>query len=188
MFIKSIDPIAGVVSTETNETFRGDLIIGADGINSHIRAAVQAYSTGSGAGLNVGVSEGTTAVPTGIVAYITTVPAEALTSDPEISFQAADGVAGICHWEGPEGSKLRIICYPCESKNYFQVVAYAPETAWVEEFEKSGKPIITDVPAERVLQDYGAFHPSVTKLLGYEDYLLHRTNKSLITIQVTCLL
>jgi len=83
------------------------------------------------------------------------------------AFQAVDGVAGICHWEEPGERKLRVLCYPCDNKEYFQVFAYIPETLWVEEFEKNKTSIIRGIPAERVLKDFESFHPVVKKLLSH---------------------
>jgi salicylate hydroxylase len=159
--IKTIDPSAGVVVADTGETYIGDLIIGADGINSAVRGAVLAKSSGTGS--IIGISEGT-AVPTGLAAYITVVPAKFIASDPALAFQAADGVAGICNWEVPE-DKLRVLCYPRDNEEYFQVLAFVPETPWIEEFEKNETSIIKGIPAERVLKDFEAFHPAVKKLL-----------------------
>lgn len=158
--ITSLDPIAGIAVTDSGETFTGDLIIGADGINSSIRAAVIAHAKTS-------VSEGTDDVPTGLVGYVTHAAADVIASDPNLAFQAtADGIAGICGWSGPPDSQLKVLCYPCDNKKYFQVLAYAPETHWVEEFEKNHSNIVNNVPKERLLQEFQDFHPSIQKILG----------------------
>jgi salicylate hydroxylase len=169
--IKSVDPSAGVVVSDTGETHVGDLIIGADGINSAVRGAVLAHSSipNTETGSVIGISEGTAAVPTGLAGYASVVPAVVIASDPELAFQAVDGVAGICHWEEPGERKLRVLCYPCDNKEYFQVFAYIPETLWVEEFEKNKTSIIRGIPAERVLKDFESFHPVVKKLLRCVD-------------------
>jgi salicylate hydroxylase len=150
---------------DTGDTYVGDLIIGADGINSAVRGAVLAKSSGTGS--FIGISEGT-AVPTGIAAYITVVPAKLIASDPVLAFQAADGVAGICNWEA-SGGKLRVLCYPRDNKEYFQVLAFVSETPWIDEFEKNKTSIIKGIPAERVLKDFEGFHPAVKKLLRYTN-------------------
>jgi salicylate hydroxylase len=166
--IKSIDPIAGIVVTETGETYGGDLVVGADGINSSVRAAVLGQSSSQdGTGSFISVSGGTAAVRTGLVAYLSVVPAETVTSDPDLAFLAVEGVNGLCAWKGSEESKLRVLCYPCDNRKYFQVVAYAPESPWVDEFEKSRSAIIRNGPAERVLKDFEGFHPSVRKMLSH---------------------
>jgi salicylate hydroxylase len=163
--IKSVDPFAGQVVAETGEIYVGDLIIGADGINSAVRGAILAQSSTSPDGSAITVSGGTAAVPTGLAGYTSVVPAELIVSNPDLAFQAADGVAGICVWGRPEDGGFRILCYPCNNKQDFQIFAYIPETQWVEEFEKNKTTIIRDIPAERVLKDFESFHPAVKMLL-----------------------
>jgi len=151
---------------DTGETYVGDLIIGADGINSAVRGAVLAKSsTLCGTESVIGISEGTAAVPTGIAAYISVVPAKIIASDPLLAFQAADGVAGICSWDAPGEDNHRVLCYPRDNKEYFQILAFVPEASWKEEFEKNNTSIIKGIPAERVLEDFESFHPTVKKLL-----------------------
>jgi len=163
--------MTGVVISHSGETYIGDLIIGADGINSAVRGAVLAHSSTptTEMGSAVGISEGTIAIPTGLAGYASVVPAAVIGSDPDLAFQAADGVAGICHWRGPIGSNTVVLCYPCDNKEYFQVFAYIPETSWVEEFEKNRTSLIRGIPSERVLRDFESFHPAAKKLLGCVD-------------------
>lgn len=165
VIVQSVDPIAGIIVTQTGETYKGDLIVGADGLNSCVRAAVLAHSSQNSGASAVNVSEGTSAIPSGLVSCVTSVPAEVVTSDPVLAFQAAEGVGGICTWRGPEGSKLKVLCYPLDNKSYFQVFGWAPETLWVEDFEKNKSSIIADVPIERVMKEFTDFHPSVKKML-----------------------
>lgn len=167
--IKSVNPTTGQVVTESGETYSGDLIIGADGINSSVRAAIQIHSLTSEfrPDPNIRVSGATAAVPTGLVAYISVVPVALLASEPTIAFQIPEGVAGICHWQGDDLSRYRILCYPCDNKEYYQILAYAPEDSWSEEFEKHKSNIIRDVPAERVLKEFEQFSPTVKKLLRH---------------------
>jgi salicylate hydroxylase len=163
--IKSVDPIAGVVVTEEGESYTGDLIVGADGINSSVRAAVLAQSSSpTGAESTMGVSESTIIVPSGLVAYVSVVPVDIISSDQNLSFQTAADANGLCVWKSTEDGRLRALCYPRNDK-YFQVVAYAPETTWAEEFAKGRSALIRNVPAERVLKDFEEFHPSVKKVL-----------------------
>ena len=183
--IQSLDPLAGVLTISDGQVLRGDLIIGADGINSAVRAAVQAHASVPRMGADIEVSEGTRAVPTGLIGYITKVPAEVVMADPEMAFQAMNGVGGICRWEGPEGSHLRVICYATEGKRYWQILAYAPETDWISEFESTGKPILTDIPSDYAVRDFAGFHPSIKRLLGYDPAPLpRRTTLTLLVLDM----
>jgi salicylate hydroxylase len=156
--------------TDAGETYVGDLIIGADGINSAVRGAILSQcSTSTKSGPVIGISEGTAAILTGVAAYMSVVPAETIASDPDLVFQLADGVAGFCHWKAPDPSTLRVFCYPRDSTKDFQVLAFVPETQWTETFEKNNTSIIKDVPAESILKHFESFHPSVKKLIRYTD-------------------
>ncbi|KAJ7119880.1 hypothetical protein C8R44DRAFT_624433, partial [Mycena epipterygia] len=73
--INKVDVAAGTVTTESGDTYHGDLIIGADGINSAVRAAVLSTSSGS-----VDIANGAAAVPSGLAAYLCTVPTAMLLS------------------------------------------------------------------------------------------------------------
>ncbi|KAF7985676.1 hypothetical protein HWV62_2225 [Athelia sp. TMB] len=149
--ISTLDPDAGTLTTAAGETFSADLIVGADGLNSFVRGilAPDAHP-----------------VPTGLVAYITSVPASFVEADPGLEFQSAQGVGGICVWE--DGAR-RVLCYPCDrgDAKYFQVVAYTAEGAWAEEFDKTGSAIVQDVPLVRLLEEFKDFHPSVLGLLSH---------------------
>lgn len=150
--------------TEGGESYTGDLVIGADGINSSVRTAVLAQSPSFIQTRRINdTSENATVVPSGLIAYVCCVPAEIVSSEPNIAFQAA-GANGLCIWKSTEDGRLRIICYPRDDK-HFQVVAYALETAWAAEFAKGRSTIIRDVPAERILKDFEGFHPSIKKIL-----------------------
>ncbi|KAF7972526.1 hypothetical protein HWV62_17820 [Athelia sp. TMB] len=153
VIISTINPDTGVLSTTTGETFSADLIVGADGLNSLVRRIVAPDAH---------------VLPTGLIAYITSVPAAAIKADPAVAFQTAPGACGMAVWE--EGSR-RLCCYPCDhgEDQYFQVVAYAPEGNWSEEFEKTGGGIIQGVPFERMVEDFSDFHPSVLAMVRYVE-------------------
>jgi salicylate hydroxylase len=158
--IVSVDVQSGEIITESGEMYRGDLIVGADGINSAVRAAVLSTHKGS-----VDVSEGTAALPTGLAAYMSTVPASFIHSEPKLAFQAGEN-AGMAAWHGSDGGKRRILAYPADSE-HFQIVAYHSDEAWTEQFERNKTSIIKNVPADRVLEDFEDFHPSVKKMLSH---------------------
>ncbi|KAK7023086.1 FAD/NAD(P)-binding domain-containing protein [Favolaschia claudopus] len=158
--ITDIDVDGGLITTEGGESYSGDLIIGADGINSAVRAAVLSCDTGA---INVGAGAGAT--PSGLAAYLCTVPKEVLRDDPVLSFQTGEK-SGMAAFQGVDPRKPhRVVAYPADSKN-FQMVAYHSEDAWVESFVQSGSSIIKDVTTERAAQDFLDLHPSVLKMFA----------------------
>lgn len=149
--LSTLDPLAGKLTTAAGDTYTADLIVGADGLNSFVRGILAPNAH---------------PVPTGLIAYITTAPASAIAEDPTLAFQNAPGVGGICVWE--DGAR-RVMCYPCDrgDARYFQIVAYAPEDAWVDDFVRTGGAAIQGVPYARLLEDYADFPSSILALLRY---------------------
>ncbi|KAF7357416.1 FAD/NAD(P)-binding domain-containing protein [Mycena sanguinolenta] len=156
--ITAVDVDQGVITTEGGDTYSGDLIIGADGINSAVRGAVLSTRSGS-----VDIVNGTAAVPSGLAAYLCTVPNAVLTDDPVLAFQTGEK-SGMAAFHGSDPRK-RILVFPADPEN-FQIVAYHPEDRWVEKFTQSGRSIIDSVPAERAVEDFLDFHPSIQKMLA----------------------
>ncbi|KAF7365592.1 FAD/NAD(P)-binding domain-containing protein [Mycena venus] len=137
--ISEVDVAAGMITAESGETYRADLIIGADGINSAVRAAVLLANSDS--------VNGVAPLLTGVAAYQCTVPIAVLRDDPSL-----------------DEPRTRFIFFPADEEN-LQVVAYHPEDDWVAQFEQSRSSIIKDIPAERAVQDFLEFHPSLQNLL-----------------------
>ncbi|KAJ7162974.1 hypothetical protein C8R46DRAFT_1102083 [Mycena filopes] len=158
--ITSVDVANATITTEGGDTYHGDLIIGADGINSAVRAAV--LSTNSNLGF-VDVGNGAAAVPSGLAAYLCTVPNAVLRDDPVLAFQTGEK-SGMAAFHGADPRK-RVLVFPADAEN-FQIVAYHPEEHWVERFTTSGSSIIKNVPAERAVEDFLDFHPSIQKMLA----------------------
>ncbi|KAJ7119879.1 hypothetical protein C8R44DRAFT_878262 [Mycena epipterygia] len=156
--ISEVDVAAGTVTTESGDTYGGDLIIGADGINSAVCTAVLSMSSGS-----IDVASGAAAVPSGLSAYLCTVPNAVLRDDPVLAFQTG-AKSGMAAFHGTDPRK-RVLVFPADAEN-FQIVAYHPEDRWVERFTLSGSSIIKDVPAERAVQDFLDFHPSIQTMLA----------------------
>ncbi|KAJ7366327.1 hypothetical protein DFH08DRAFT_797318 [Mycena albidolilacea] len=140
--IPAVDVVGGTIATESDEIYRGDLIIGADGINSAVRATVLSANSDS--------VHAAAAVPTGVAAYQCTVPTTGEKSG-----------MGSFHGSDP---RTRVLFFPADTEN-LQVVAYHPEDDWVAQFVQSGSSIIKDIPAERAVHDFREFHPSLQKLL-----------------------
>ncbi|KAJ7626641.1 hypothetical protein DFH06DRAFT_735464 [Mycena polygramma] len=156
--ITTVDAAQGTITTDSGETYRGDLIIGADGINSAVRTAVLCKNSGS-----IDVAGGASAVPSGLAAYLCTVPNAVLRDDPVLAFQTGDK-SGMAAFHGADPRK-RVLVFPADAE-HFQIVAYHPEDQWVERFTQSGSSIIKDIPAERAVQDFLDFHPSIQKMLA----------------------
>lgn len=175
--ITTVDVASGAITTESGDTYHGDLIIvcspssaltlkrpnliqpqGADGINSAVRAAILSKDSGS-----VEVADGAAAVPSGTAAYLCTVPTAVLRDDPVLAFQIGEEL-GMASFHSTD-SRKRVLVFPADAEN-FQVVAYHPEGRWAERFVQSGSSIIKDVSAERAVEDFLDFHPSIQKMLA----------------------
>ncbi|KAF7329309.1 FAD/NAD(P)-binding domain-containing protein [Mycena kentingensis (nom. inval.)] len=151
--IASVDVNKGIITTDTGEVYTGDLIIGADGINSVVRSAILSGPNAS-------------PKPSGLAAYLCTVPRSILASSPLLSFQTnpTRGL-GMAAFVGAHPRK-RVLVFPADEQDY-QIVAYHPEDAWVERFLSSGSSIIrsADVPAGRVEEDFADFPEDVRMML-----------------------
>ncbi|KAJ7196080.1 hypothetical protein GGX14DRAFT_700614 [Mycena pura] len=152
--ISTIDVEEGTITTDRGDTLRGDIIIGADGINSAVRAAVL-----SGA---VDVAGSAAAVPSGLAAYLCTVPRAVLAADPVLAFLTGER-AGMASFRGAD-PRRRILVYPADA-GAFQIVAYHPEERWAAQFAREGSSIIRHVAAARVVEDFADFHPSIQEML-----------------------
>ncbi|KAJ7854920.1 hypothetical protein B0H13DRAFT_2358182 [Mycena leptocephala] len=132
--ITTVDAARGTIKTESGDTYSGDLIIGADGINSAVRAAVLGADTGP-----VDVATGAAAVPSGLAAYLCTVPIAAVRDDPVLAFQTGEK-SGVATFFSND-SRIRISVFHADPEN-FQIVAYVPEDGWVEQFTTKFHPSI----------------------------------------------
>jgi hypothetical protein len=91
------------------------------------------------------------------------VPAEIITSNSDLTFQATKAAAGFCHWKAPDPSKLCVFCYTHNHTKYFQVLAFVPKMKWTEEFERNKTSIIQGVLTEIILKHFESFHLSVSR-------------------------
>ncbi|KAJ6622736.1 hypothetical protein B0H10DRAFT_2012589 [Mycena sp. CBHHK59/15] len=156
--ITTVDVAAGKIATEDGVTYEGDLIIGADGINSAVRAAVLSTNSGS-----VDVAGGAAAVPSGLAAYLCTVPHAVLRTDPVLAFQTGEK-SGMAAFHGTD-PRTRVLVFPADVE-HFQIVAYHPEDAWAARFAAGGSSILKDVSNARAAQDFAQCHPSVQAMIA----------------------
>ncbi|KAJ7880429.1 hypothetical protein B0H13DRAFT_1630400 [Mycena leptocephala] len=154
--IATVDVARGTIGTESGDTYSGDLIIGADGINSAVRAAVLGADAGP-----VDVATGAAAIPSGLAVYLCTVPIAVVRDDPVLAFQTGEK-SGVATFYSSD-SRTRASVFHADPEN-FQIVAYVPEDGWVEQFTTSGSSTVKDVPVERALHDFSEFHPSIQQL------------------------
>ncbi|MCT1514530.1 FAD-dependent monooxygenase [Dietzia cercidiphylli] len=141
--IDDSDPTRPAVLTHDGRTFPGDVIIGADGINSRIRRA----------------SGGPTAiVDSGDMAYRTLIPADRARED--------EATRWLFDWPAANfwlGDNRHVVVYPVRDMQYVNVVAVVPITDQVRSTAKA------EVPAEEMRQHYEGWDPRLTRLLGYSD-------------------
>lgn len=146
-FVTQVDPDMGRVQLADSRSFQGDLIIGADGINSIVRSAV--LQNHGGSTLNPMQTHD-------LLLFMTSVPVEAIKSIPSLAYLANPteqaGLATIYPSEGPQ-SKKRILIYNV-SPSQLQVRGYTTEQEFANQFDKEKTSILKDIPARRVVQEF----------------------------------
>ena len=141
--VTQVDAQAGTVTVEDGRVFHGDLIVGADGINSAVRSAV--------------FGEGQGAVRThDLLAFMTRVSIDDLKSNPTLAYLAEDpksraGLTSAYTAAGSQSNK-RIMAYHT-SPTDLQVLGYTTEKEFAEKFDTLNTGIVRDVPASRVVED-----------------------------------
>jgi salicylate hydroxylase len=143
--VTRVDAFEGNVWTEDGRSFKGDLIIGADGINSTARAAVLGDDV-----LSNGVKLHD------LLFFITRVPIETIQADPTLDYLASPASqAGIVSFHLPEESKSkkRLFIYNI-SPHELQVLGYTSEQEFAERFDSTKTTIIKDIPTARVVDEF----------------------------------
>lgn len=141
--IDESDPNRPAVFTRDNRTFRGDVIIGADGINSRIRTA-------SGGPAEI--------VESGDMAYRTLSPADRVRNDPATSW--------LFDWPAANfwlGDNRHVVVYPVRDMQFVNVVAVVPVTDDVRNRAKA------EVSAQKMREHYRGWDARLTKLLDHSD-------------------
>jgi salicylate hydroxylase len=152
--ISNIDPIhqdaeAGVVTLENGKELRGDVIIGADGIKSQVRASL--------------FGDNITAKPSGHSAYRGLIPGDKVLADPELAYLM--GSTGLSIFLAKD---RKLVIYSCrfQGKDYLNVVAVIPDQFLseisLESWHEPGK-------VEDLIESFKGFHPTLLRLLSYME-------------------
>lgn len=152
--VVEIFPNEGRVVLENGRIFEGDLVVGADGINSIVRSFVLA-----------GNSAESLVRPSGIATYMSTIPIDVIRSDPAFSIFAGREGEGMGIWFGGAPSDLRVSFFPLDNK-LAQLMGRTSDELWVNQFEREKSSIIKDVDPSHALAIFKDFHPSVTRLFS----------------------
>ncbi|KAH8662474.1 hypothetical protein BX600DRAFT_437867 [Xylariales sp. PMI_506] len=157
--VAHVDPEAGRVQLEDGRSFEGDLIVGADGINSVVRSFIPQEK---GADNPVRTHD--------LLLFMTGVPVEVVRCIPSLSYLANPteqaGLATIYTAEGPQ-SKKRMLIYNV-SPTQIQVLGYTREQEFAARFDEAKTSIIKNIPASRVAREFAPdFDASLVGLFGH---------------------
>ena len=161
--VEKVDANAGVVHTLDGRTFTGELVIGADGINSVVRSAVLSEN-GQG-------SKKDAATTHDLLAYMAQIPISAVDKHAGLEFLTNSSVAaGLVSWSTAKGraDKRRILAYHVNPRE-IQILGYASEEEFASEFDEQKTTIIKGVPASRVKAAFSEFAPSVMELFDHHN-------------------
>lgn len=136
--VQSCDPEKGIVTLASGETLAADIIVGADGIHSVLRAAV--------------VGEARLAIPTGISAYRMLVPVDLL-SGIDIPYDVLQPAAPMTTMV--VGHDRRVIMGPGRNGTVFGIVALVPDSTCEKELQ--GDSWTAEGSLESLLQVYEGF-------------------------------
>lgn len=161
--IEIVDADTGTVKTSEGQAFYGELLIGADGINSVVRAAVLSSD---------GRSEGEAPAKThDLLAYMAQIPVSVLNSFPSLGYFADPGnSAGLVNFSSPRGpgDKCRMLAYHISPRE-FQLVGYTSEDEFASRFDQFGTSIIKGIPASRAKQAFSEFAPALSDLFDHHS-------------------
>ncbi|KAK4636269.1 FAD-dependent monooxygenase [Fulvia fulva] len=158
----------GVVVAEDGRSFTGDLIIGADGINSIVRSAVLSED-----------AQGDREAPAtthDLLAYMAQIPVTALEGNQDMAFFAdAINSAGLANWQAPgeepgpvTQNKRRILSYHISPRE-LQLVGYCHEEEFAAQFDQQKASILKDIPASRAKDAFHDFAESLTSLYDHHN-------------------
>lgn len=138
--IVSLDPVLAQVTLESGQIFRGDVILGADGIKSMVREVV--------------VGGPDKPIPTGDAAYRAIIPTSEMAKDPDLK-PLVDNPE-MTAWIGPG---RHIMAYCIRSAQEYNLVLLHPNTGLREAYDVEGC-------VEKMRVDFAGWEPRVQKLLA----------------------
>ncbi|KAJ3337666.1 hypothetical protein HDU93_000744 [Gonapodya sp. JEL0774] len=143
--VTSVDCEKVIVGCEGGRTFRGDLIVGADGVRSVLKKAV--------------TGESDNAKPSGDQAFRFLIPVDKIRQHSELAFALEPASS---HYWGPD---KHIVMYPIRSGKIVNVVAICPDDSEsVESWNADGS-------LDEVLKIFQGWSPLLLKLLSLgEDF------------------
>lgn len=156
--VQRVDANTGTVYTSDGESYTGDLLIGADGINSVARSAVLSSSGQS--------DKEAPAATHDLLAYMAQIPISALNSYPSLSFFTdSETSAGLVNFQSPNGpgDKRRILAYHTSPRE-LQLVGYSTEDEFAAQFNQLGTSIMKGIPASRAKEAFQDFATDLTDL------------------------
>ncbi|KAI1143264.1 FAD/NAD(P)-binding domain-containing protein [Hypoxylon sp. FL0543] len=143
--VTRVDTFAGKVWTEDGREYKGDLIVGADGIHSVVRSAVL-----GGQDISASIRTHDT------LTFMTQLSVDDIRSEPSFAYLCEPRKqAGLVSAHAKSGPHLnrRILIYHT-SANSLQVVGYTSENEFAEKFDSAKTAIIRDIPSSRAVEDF----------------------------------
>lgn len=147
--ICDVDPHQATVTLETGQTFHGDVVIGADGVNSQTRKTL---STG---GDIKPFSSGTNA-------FRFLITRQDALADPETA-TIAQSYGTVDMWDSTD---RRVVIYPCDHNKLLNFVCTHPDTLSKIDGDSDWNQA---VGKEKLLEVYHDFNPQVIKFLEKAD-------------------
>ncbi|KAF7327206.1 FAD/NAD(P)-binding domain-containing protein [Mycena kentingensis (nom. inval.)] len=141
--VVSCDPDAGSITLASGEVVVGDVVVGADGVHSVVRAAV--------------IEDQVQAAPTGWACFRAIFDATNRKDFPELAWIDKEGLANV---RAPTAHLNEWIIYLVRDKSMVNLVAFVPDT------EPDNKPWAETVDISTIREVYAAanYHPSFLRL------------------------
>ncbi|KAK0533689.1 hypothetical protein OC835_002944 [Tilletia horrida] len=114
--ITDVNPASGTVIAVDGRTWKGDVVIGADGINSAVRKSLFPHAPAPVAAMQA--------------AYRALIPRAAILDEPKLAPLLDPAQAGMVVWVGED---RRVVTYPCRDCDFINIVAIFPDPALVPE-------------------------------------------------------